>query len=112
MGYITNQWLKGDASRVRGHFPVRVDFRPYSTGNEWAREHEVTCCLDATRGERYQQVSFTDSDFAKVLPVFLTCASDSTLCDVLVGALSKLDNAKFLEILRRSFACRPPEESD
>ncbi len=109
MGFITNQWLKGDAWRNRKHVPVKVSFELESTSGAWTKRNEVKGAIHATREDgNYQSVYFTEPELNALVPTLakgadlnarreaafdvLLCFSDEDLVRFLAELLSRRTN--------------------
>jgi hypothetical protein len=110
MGYISNQWLKGeDAQRIRGHIPVLVAIEAIEITDDFDSRNEVKVLLRATRqyesASDLQFVRLTKEEVGQALPYFLR---ESDLTDLPLGdpkrvaivtALSKLNETELNSLL-------------
>lgn len=105
MGYITNQWLKGDAERRKGWRPIQVDMHSESRRDEedsWYNEHDVVVEIKATRSEAdYQVVLFTEQDLAGILNRLVRAASMETRDNIFEELLEWADNDQLAKLLVR-----------
>lgn len=122
MGYISNQWLKGeDAQRSRGHVPVLVAIEAIEITDDFNSRNEVKVLLRATRqyesASDLQFVRLTKEEVEQALPFFLL---ESDLTDLpmgdpkrvaIVASLSKLNDAELNSLLSDIRATQVKTES-
>jgi len=101
MAFITNQWLKGDAERNRGHSPVQVTMSPAWPSDSWSQNNAVHLQFQITKSDGdYQAIYFTKAEQAELLGSFAHNADLSALKDVAFKALLRLDDADLLNFLQ------------
>lgn len=109
MGFISKQWLRGDALRNRGHVPVPVAIEAIELIDEFDSRNDVKVLLRVTlqhgfAGD-YQLVHFTKEEVELALPSFLRKSdlTDLSLGDprraAIVTALSKLNKTELSSLL-------------
>lgn len=107
MGFITNQWLKGNPDRNRGHYPVQVSMNVQTSEDEWSLERQVSCEIRVKKDDgEYQVLYFTTGELAEILPA-LTRSADSTVLKALAAeTLRRLDDAAILAALKWALSKR------
>jgi hypothetical protein len=106
LGFISNQWLKGDSVRDRGFSPVEVKLEWMPSLMEWHKQNNVQFTVIATRaGGDQHYIDFTGAELQSLLPRVLNTDASSRE-DVAIRLLTNLSNLEFAEIMAKVFARR------
>ena len=125
MASITNQWLKGNPQRNRGHEPVEVEISASLPSGEWSRWHRVVAEITVTRdGGDYQQLSLRQADLNRTLPTLIKAANRKAVLqelardvdprvrrDIAIAALVGVSDAELVAFIGELIAARTAARS-
>jgi hypothetical protein len=77
MPFATNQWLKGEVVRARGHHPVSVRLSVGLECDEWSKKHRVVASIRAARGDGSIQALYLTKTSMSSLILKLAALSDT-----------------------------------
>ena len=107
MAYITNQWLKGEIERNRGHHPLEVSFETCPARGKWDAEHMVVADLRMTQNNGdYQSIYLTQNDLAHSLSFLVSLASETTKREIAIKVIRNLEDTALLQLLSELFVER------
>lgn len=97
MGFITNQWLKGDPERSRKHSPIKISFELGSIYDAWCRRKEVNGAILAMREDGdYQSLYFTELELNQLMPTLARGADINTRQEIAFDTLLCLSDTDLL----------------
>lgn len=101
MGFITNQWLKGDPERERGHHPVEGEVSGTPSRDGWSQRNDVFFRITIYREDDgdYQTVYLTQDEVGKILSQMVKVAEQSARNNVALAILKRLDDAELLQFM-------------
>lgn len=107
MAYITNQWLKGEIARNRGHDPIKVTIDAMAPGDEFDTAHRIAAHVQLTRGDGdYQILRLLRDDITTLLPYLISQAHASAKSSAATIALDSLEDGDLAQFLEELFVRR------
>jgi hypothetical protein len=108
VGFITNQRLKGEVQRNRGHRPINAVF---ALGNgstdKWNATHKIVAEIVATcKSGDYQCFYFSKADLKKLVPSLAIASGRETMRDLVMDLLHGVDDANTLSSLVQSVSAQ------
>lgn len=104
MGFITNQWLKGEPERDRSYSPVEGKVSGHSL--PW-KNHDVVFDIRIERPDGARQIMhLTQGEIDKLLPSVMECGEQSIRLEAALDILADLTDTELLQFLTRLLSKR------
>jgi hypothetical protein len=101
MGFVTNQWIKGNVVRNRKFAPVNGTVSAKSSKDSWSKQRGVVLEIRIERdGGDYHELFLTKDDIASLLSVVTQAADTKTRASVAIDSLISLSDHEVLISLR------------
>ncbi len=107
MAWISNQTLRGDPKKKRGHHPVSARVRVYVPHTKWSKDNRVVVRVEVIRdGGDYQFIDLIQQE-ANVAAWILSLNADSeTRLKIALDVLKQFDDSELLAALKPVFSRR------
>lgn len=107
MGFITNQWLKGNPERNRAFAPVAGDITAAPSRDGWSKDRDVVVDITVRRPDgNFQQVLLTSQEVDSLMPTMIETGGAQVRLQMAVSTFAKLPDGELLDALSKIFTNR------